>query len=249
MAAQDNFMRAVAVKQGLASEGGRLMRANQIDLSSVGDQAESLTRTMARFGGTKNIKLFNQLSDGLIDTEDASVGAERLALFNKKLSAPTFGDKLQEAYYGSILSSPASLLKNIGGNASVAALSIPETAAATGINAVRRLFGAETNTMYAGEAAARAVGMWKGLTGGINDVLTAGWGDAKDFMSGAEVGGLRQHAPAIGGYSPEALANAGAVKGAAMQAEKAVGTATRFLPQLHGASDAFFRGVTSSGEL
>lgn len=155
---------------GITAEAGRALRAFR-DMSSLegAREAAAMGDFLKDATGRTLFQLREEAQRGLqLDTP------QQLSKFIHDSRRATAVEMGMEVWVNALLSGPMTHATNMVSNALVSLYSIPETAVAGGVGAVRRSFGG-TEGVYAGEASAR---LW-GVMQGAQDGVRAGWSTFK----------------------------------------------------------------------
>lgn len=196
-----NFRRAMAVHYAVQSEviaarteTARALQAWSIPVGATRARSQAISELIMNSGGAGDLQA---LAKAVANVGDNPTAINTMA---RELGRGRFGKALYQVWINGLLSSPKTHAVNILSNAMTAVYAIPERYMAAGVS---KLF--YDGEIQAGEAAAQAFGLVKGIRDGIRLVYqgnkaegAAGIGDVFDAFSKVE--GTQQNA-----FSADAL--------------------------------------------
>lgn len=172
---------------GITAEAGRALRAFRA-IGEDGDKIKAVGEFLKGAVGKTLFQLKEEAQLGLaLDTP------QQVSKFIQDSQKASFGDMVLEYWINGLISGPATHTTYSVGNALLALWRAgPETAAASGIGAIRAAFGSEAPRVFAGEVPAQLYGMMKGVREGV----VAAWQAAKTGQTTMLPGELEAMTPA-----------------------------------------------------
>ncbi len=207
---------------GRRTEAGRALQANKIIKQALKDPDQfKIEKIVKQFGGQENVAKFIQKYNELSVKE----GPESAFRFLRSLHNSTIGDKLQEYWYNSILSSPTTHLINTISNSVTTLLSPVERLATAAVEVPVSKLQGRARERFFGEAGADLIGARAGFIDGVRKALQI----IRKGYSMEDVAKLELRRPqAIGGK---------------------VGTVINLPSRGLVAEDAFFKSINYSADL
>lgn len=166
LAFQEAMTKHLAIQEqvaGMTAEAGRALSSFRILASATGE-AKDLGEVIKQMGGRDAIgDIARKINE--LDTP------EQVSQFLLDARKAKTSDMLVEGWINALLSGPQTHVSNIVSNTLVAMMALPETTVAAAIGAGRRALGTAEDSVYFGEAGARAYGILQGSKDGV----IAGW--------------------------------------------------------------------------
>lgn len=181
----DNYLRIKQIEQGVGSEGGRVLRANQIlgSVSGLGDKEamkqlgaqgrkKMYDRIIEKYGGVEGVK--KNLEKVKLIQELAKVAKTPDEAFTVKMdevAVLSTMDKVEDAVtkvaLNGMLSSPVTWARAFGGNLLMTSKNLVDNYLSVGIGKTRELFGGVQSAMSLAEANARFKAGMYGIVDGF----------------------------------------------------------------------------------
>lgn len=166
LAFQEAMTKHLAIQEqvaGMTAEAGRALSSFRILASATGE-AKDLGEIIKQMGGRDAIgDIARKINE--LDTP------EQVSQFLLDARKAKTSDMLVEGWINALLSGPQTHVANVVSNTLVAMMALPETTVAAAIGAGRRALGTAEDSVYFGEAGARAYGVLQGSKDGV----IAGW--------------------------------------------------------------------------